>query len=178
MSVRNVILYIAVSLDGYIAKENGDIGWLSTVVNPPEDYDYEDFIKTTDTVIMRRNTYDKVLSMGIDFPYSSKKCYVLSHQKKDKDEKVEFFHGDIGKLIVKIRKTKGSDIYCSGGADLISELMKQYLINKYIISVLPVLMGNGISLFKPGRLEQKLKFLRSIDFPTGLVQLWYNNITS
>jgi dihydrofolate reductase len=178
MTERKVILYIAASLDSYIAKEDGDISFLSTVESPGEDYGYHDFIKTVDTVIMGRKTYDKVLSFGIEFPHKDRKCYVLSHSKKGKDKHVEFFEGNIAELISKIRKTEGRDIFCDGGAEVIFELMKQNLIDRYVISVIPVLLGSGISLFKSGRPEQKLKLTRSVAFPSGLVQLWYERESS
>ena len=73
MSDRKVILYIAMSLDGYIAKENGDISWLSVVEKQGEDYWYSKFINTIDTVVMGRKTYEKILSFGIEFPHKDKK---------------------------------------------------------------------------------------------------------
>jgi dihydrofolate reductase len=173
MTNRQVILYIAMSLDGYIAKENSDISFLSVVDSPPEDYGYSDFIKTVDTVIMGRKTYDKVLTFGIDFPHRGRKCYVLSRSKKGQDENVEFYNGDIGELIANIRETNGLNIFIDGGAELVFELMKQNLIDRYILSVIPIFIGGGISLFKPGRMEQNLRLIRSVTFPTGLVQLWY-----
>jgi len=75
---RKVILYIAVSLDGYIAKPNDDLGFLSIVEQEGQDYGYADFIKTADTVIVGRKTYDKVMSMGFDFPYAYKDVYIIT----------------------------------------------------------------------------------------------------
>jgi dihydrofolate reductase len=172
---REVILYIAMSLDGYIAKDEDNIDFLSIVESKGEDYGYASFQKEVDTIIWGRKTYDKILSFGIEFPYKDKKCYVLSRSRKGKDENVEFFGGDIKELISKIRSTEGKHIYCDGGGEVVFELLKNNLINKMIISVIPHLVGNGIRLFKDGRPEQKLKFLKSISFPTGLLQLWYEN---
>ena len=171
---RQVILYIAISLDGYIAKDNDDISFLSVVQTHGEDYGYSDFIKTVDTVIMGRKTYDKVLSFGMEFLHSDKKYYVLSRQKKGTDKNTEFYNGDIGQLITTIRKTTGKNIFIDGGAEIVFELMKQNLIDKFIISVIPHLIGGGVTLFKSGRPEQNLKLIRSMTFPSGLVQLWYD----
>ena len=173
MADRQVILYIAMSLDGYIAATNDDISWLSVVDNPPEDYGYSDFIKTVDTVLMGRKTYSKVLSLTGGFPHKNKKCYVLSKSKTGTDENVEFYNGDIGSLIQKIRTKEGSTIFCDDGAEIVFELMKQNLIDKYIISIIPIFVGEGIALFKQGRSMQHLKLIKSLTFPTGLVQLWY-----
>ena len=171
--MRKVILYIATTLDGYIAKDNDDISFLSVVQSQGEDYGYSEFIKTVDTVIIGRKTYDKILTFGGDFPHRDRKCYVLSQQKKGKDKNAEFYNGDIGQLIATIRKTDGKNIFIDGGAEIVFELMKQNLIDKFIISVVPHLLGGGVTLFKSGRPEQKLKLIRSMTFPSGLVQVWY-----
>lgn len=170
---RKLILYIAASLDGYIAKPDGDIGWLSSVEAPPEDYGYADFVKTVDTIIIGRKTYEKVLSFGVPWPHKGRKCYVISGTKTGKDENVEFFNGDIADLVAVIRRTQGLNIYCDGGAEVVNELVQRDLIDRYVISIIPVLLGDGIALFKPGRPEQKLALVHSTAFPSGLVQLHY-----
>lgn len=173
-TTRKVILYIAMTLDGCIAKDNDDISFLSVVESPGEDYGYSDFVKTVDTVIMGHRTYDKVLTFGGEFPHRDKKCYVISRTKNGKDENVEFYNGDIGQLITTIRKTDGKNIFIDGGAQTVFELMKLNLIDRFIISVIPHLLGGGVTLFKPGRPEQNLKLIRNVTFPSGLVQLWYD----
>lgn len=170
---RQAILYIASTLDGYIATENDDISFLSIVETPGEDYGYADFIKTIDTVIMGRKTYDKVLTFGGDFPHRDKKCYVISRTKKGSDKNVEFYNGDLKKLIDDIRKKEGKNIFIDGGAELVFELMKENLIDKFIISIIPYLLGRGKQLFKPGRPSQNIKLIGSKTFPSGLVQLEY-----
>ncbi|WP_224997316.1 dihydrofolate reductase family protein [Cesiribacter sp. SM1] len=172
---RQVILYIAMSLDGYIAKEDDNLDFLSVVEKEGEDYGYTAFQQEVDTLIWGRRTYDKVLSFGIDFPHKDKKCYVLSGSKTGSDENVEFFGGDVRELIAQIRSQEGKHIYCDGGAGVVYELLKYGLIDRMIISVIPHLLGSGIRLFKDGRPEQHLKFRSSTTFPTGLVQLWYDN---
>lgn len=170
---RQVILYIAMSLDGYIAKEDDNLDFLSVVEKEGEDYGYAAFQHEVDTLIWGRKTYDKVLTFGIDFPHKDKKCYVLSRSKTGSDENVEFFSGDIGELIDRIRSEEGKHIYCDGGAEVVYELLKNRLIDKLIISVIPYLLGSGIRLFKDGRPEEQLQLIRSVTYPTGLVQLWF-----
>jgi dihydrofolate reductase len=170
---RHVVLYIAMTLDGFIATENGDISFLSVVQRPGEDYGYGDFIKTVDTIIIGRKTYDKVLTFAGEFPYGERKCYVLSHHETGKNKNVEFYNGDIGRLITNIRGTTGKNIFIDGGAEIVFEMMKQNLIDRFIVSIIPHLLGSGIALFKPGRPEQKLKLIRAVTFPSGLTQLWY-----
>jgi dihydrofolate reductase len=161
------------SLDGYIAKADDNLDFLSVVEKEGEDYGYVAFQQEVDTLIWGRKTYDKVLSFGMDFPHKDKKCYVLSRSKTGSDENVEFFGGDIGELIARIRSEEGKHIYCDGGAEVVYELLKNRLIDKLIISVIPYLLGSGIRLFKDGRPEQQLQLIRSTTFPTGLVQLWF-----
>jgi len=172
--MRKVVLYIAMTLDGCIAKDNDDISFLSVVEDKGEDYGYSDFIKTVDTVIMGHRTYDKVLTFDSEFPHSDKKCYVMSRTKNGKDNNVEFYNGDIGQLIENIRKKEGKNIFIDGGAQIVFELMKLNLIDRFIISVIPHLLGGGLTLFKSGRPEQNLKLIRCMTFPSGLVQLWYD----
>ena len=104
---RKVVLYIAQSLDGFIATEDHDISWLSIVEQEGEDYGYEAFVDTVDTVFMGRRTYEKVLSFGVEFPHKGRKCYVLSASRKGSDENVTFFRGDLKALVEDIKKKEG-----------------------------------------------------------------------
>jgi dihydrofolate reductase len=173
MNKRNLVLYIAMSLDGYIAGPDDDISWLSAVESPGEDYGYAEFTKTVDTVIMGRKTYDKVLSFGIPFPHADKDCYVISRSRTGRDENVKFYNGAVEDLIAEIRKKDGKDIYCDGGAELVFELMKKNLIDRYIISIIPVFVGSGTRLFKDGRAMKNLSLADTKTYPFGLVQLHY-----
>lgn len=170
---REVILYIAMSVDGFIAGENDDLTFLSAAEYPGEDYGYEDFNKKVDTVIWGRKTYDKVLTFGMDFPHKDKKVYVLSGSRTGSDENVEYFSGDIQLLIDKLRAEAGKHIYIDGGAGLVFELMKKSLIDRIILSVVPALVGSGVRLFKEGTGFSKLKLVKSLTFPSGVVQLHY-----
>lgn len=160
------------SLDGYIAKEDDTIDFLSLVETPGEDFGYADFLKNVDTVIWGRRTYDKVMSFGIDFPHKDKNVYVLSKTRSGRDDHVAYF-SDVKKLMEQLQNEPGKDIYCDGGGEAVYELLKYSLIDRLIVSVIPHLLGNGIRLFKDGRPEQKLKFKRIVSYPSGLVQLWY-----
>lgn len=176
MSERKVILYIAMSLDGYIARENNDIDWLSLVEDSPEDYGYCEFVKGVDTVIMGRKTYDKVLSFGIEFPHKDRKCYVVSKSKTGFDENVEYYNGSLEELIKILKSKEGKHIFIDGGAELVNELLKLNSIDEFIISVIPIFLGNGIRLFKAGRPEQILRLKASSSFEKGLVQLHYEKL--
>lgn len=170
---RKVILYIATSLDGYIAKPNDDIGFLSIVEQEGQDYGYGNFIKSIDTVIVGRKTYDKILSMGYDFPHADKDAYIITRISKPSIGSVKFYTGNLKELVDKLKTKKGKNIYCDGGAEIANELMKENLIDEFIISVLPILVGDGTKLFKDGRPEQKLELISTQQFEKGLVQLHY-----
>ena len=173
---RKVVLYIAESLDGFIAKEDNDISWLSIVEKTNEDYGYNDFVNTIDTVIMGRKTYEKVLSFGIEFPHKYKKCYVLSRTLEGTNENVQFYDGNINGLIKILKSESGKSIFVDGGAEVIREFRNKNLIDEYIISIIPVLLGKGIRLFKDADMENKLKLIESKVFDSGLVQLRYERL--
>lgn len=178
MPNRKIIIYVAMSLDGYIAGENDNLDFLSAVEQPGEDYGYSEFLKTVDTVIMGRKTYDKVMSLGIPFPHKEKKCYVLSKTRTGNDDNVEYYSGDIARLIEQLRQSDSevSNIFVDGGAEIDCELMRLDLIDRWIISIIPCFLGSGVRLFKAGIPEQKLGLINSITYSSGLVQLWYDKI--
>jgi len=170
---KKLILYIAMSLDGYIAKPDGDISFLSLVEKEGEDYGYSKFIETIDTVILGRKTYDTILSMGIDFPYGDRKVYVLTLTPKPDSGNIQFYSGRLPDLISSLKDQEGKHIYCDGGAETVHHLLQDDLIDEMTISIIPVLLGDGIRLFKGGLQEQKLQLINAQSFEKGLVQLRY-----
>lgn len=173
MESRRVILYIAMSLDGYIATPTGSLDWLSLVEVPGQDYGYEDFVQQVDTVIMGRKTYEKVLSFGIEFPHKGRMCYVISSSQSGSDENVTYYGGDLSELIAQIRMQPGKNIFIDGGAQVVNSLMRSDLIDDYILSVIPVFLGSGIRLFKEDRPEMSLSLLSVTNYESGLVQMHY-----
>ena len=161
------------SLDGYIAKDDGNIDFLSIVDTAGEDYGYADFIENVDTVIWGRKTFDKVLSFGDGVPYKDKKVFVISKSRTGKESHAEYCSDIVG-LINMLKSQPGKDIYCDGGGEVVYEVLNNKLVDRIIVSVIPHLVGSGIRLFKEGGIEQDLRFKRSITYPSGLVQLWYD----
>lgn len=170
---RKVILYIATSLDGYIASPDDNLDFLSVVEQEGEDYGYAQFIESVDTVIVGRKTYDKVLSMGFDFPHSDKESYIITRTPKPAIGKIQFYTEDVKTLILKLKEQEGKNIFVDGGAEVVNLLLKDNLIDVFCISIIPVLLGDGIRLFQDNRPELPLKFVRSETFKSGLVQVWY-----
>ncbi|NJM93994.1 MAG: dihydrofolate reductase [Cytophagales bacterium] len=170
---RPLTLYIAMSLDGYIAGPEESLDFLSKVEVPGEDYGYADFGRTVDTVIWGRRTFDKVLSFGIGLPHTDKKVYVISRSRSGQDGHATY-HPDVVQLVQQLKSQQGSGIYCDGGAEVVFELLKHRLIDRLIISIIPHLLGGGTRLFKPELPDQDLALQRSVTYPSGLVQLCYD----
>ncbi|MDO8930161.1 MAG: dihydrofolate reductase family protein [Bacteroidota bacterium] len=170
---RKLILYIAMSLDGYIAKQDDDISFLTAVEQEGEDYGYSKFIETIDAVILGRKTYDKILAMGIDWPYGDRKVYVLTRTPKPDSGNIQFYSGSLSDLISTLKNQEGKHIYCDGGAETVHQLLQLDLIDELTISIIPILLGDGIRLFKGGLQEQKLQLINAQSFEKGLMQLRY-----
>jgi len=170
---RKVILYIAMSLDGFIAKSDGDISFLSLVEKEGEDYGYFDFLDTVDTVILGRKTYDKVLSMVDELAYGERDVYVLTRTPRPDSGRIKFYSGDLAELIENLQKQSGKNIFCDGGAETVSQFQQNNLFDELIISIIPILLGDGIKLFGKSLQEQRLQLVSSKSFDKGLVQLHY-----
>lgn len=168
-----IILYIATSLDGYIAKEDGSVEWLSSF---DEDYGYEEFISSIDTIIMGSKTYQQVLTFG-EWPYMGLKTFVFTNQKLINDNKVEFISGSIAKAITRIKKQSTKNIWLVGGGNLITEFVKLQLIDKYQIFIMPLFLGAGIPILQKSVEMNPLKFTKSKSYKSGVVELQFNRKT-
>ena len=173
--MRKISLFIAMSLDGYIAKRNDDLSFLKLVEKEGEDYGYKEFTSKIDTIIIGRKTYEYVLKEIGPSHYDNGKrdIYVITRTDRPKVGRTTFYSGNIAELVKRLKSEKGKNIYCDGGAEVINELLKQNLIDEFIISVIPVLLGKGTRLFKDERPEQTLEFIKAKTFETGLTQLYY-----
>ncbi|MGD0816950.1 MAG: dihydrofolate reductase family protein [Methanomassiliicoccales archaeon] len=163
---RKVVLFIASSLDGFIAGKDGDIGWLFT----DQDYGYSDFLAGIDSVIMGRRTYDQLLGMG-DFPYRGKECYVFSRSVMGGDDNVEFVNKPVNEFVEELKASEGNDIWLVGGSELIWHFLKAGLIDEFVISVHPFILGDGIPLFRPDVQTHRLRHIKTQVYSSGLVQM-------
>jgi dihydrofolate reductase len=165
---RKVVLFIACSLDGYIAGIDDDISWLFS----DADYGYNKFLASVDTILMGRRTYDQVLRMG-PFPYSDKDCYVFSRSLMGGDENVEFVDRPVKGFVQNIREHDGSDIWLVGGSELIDAFMNDRLVDEFVVSIHPVVLGEGIPMFRSGLPRQELELKGNDTFSSGLIQVHY-----
>ena len=173
--MRNIVLYIATSLDGYIARKNGALDWLP---QPAEgDFGYGDFYKTIDTVVMGRTTYEQViseLSVGV-WVYEGKACYVATTKDIKSSKDVTFVSKDVTSFINDLKKQPGKDIWLVGGSKLIETFVQKNLIDKYIVTVIPTILGKGIPLFRGVHDDLELKLVGTKTYG-DVVELRYTKI--
>lgn len=164
-----VSLFIASSLDGYIARKTGEIDWLFT----DADYGYTEFFAGIDTVIMGRKTYQQILEFG-NYPYPEKQSFVLSNTLDgQKDDNVEFIGRNAKDLIKRLRESH--KIWLVGGGGAISYFLKHHWIDELILSVHPIILGEGIPLIiRDSNLETQLELREAKTYDSGLLQISYN----
>lgn len=173
--MRKLSLFIATSLDGYIAKPNDDLSFLKLVEKEGEDYGYVEFTANIDTIIIGRKTYDYVLKEigSAHYDNGQRDVYVITRTERPRVGRTTFYSGNLTELALRLKSENGKNIYCDGGAEIVNELLKYNLIDEFIISIIPILVGNGTRLFKDGRPEQKLELVSVKSFDKGLTQLHY-----
>ena len=165
MSQRKIILYIATSLDGFIARENGELDWLpgSSGEEDPEanDCGYGEFIESVDTVLMGNKTYQQILSFDVEYPYKDKANFVFSKTPTTQDQYAQFIHEDVESFISKLKSAPGKDIWLVGGGQLASLCIKNNLVDEVILFVIPIMIGKGIRLFQNTNKDVPLKLIES-----------------
>jgi dihydrofolate reductase len=143
-------VFIATSLDGYIARPDGSIDWLTERAEQAGDTGYEEFMASVDTVVLGRNTYEKALTFGF-WPYEGKQVEVLSTTlDPDADERI-IVHRTLEALIETLNDRGAKRVYTDGGR-VIQTFLRAGLLNELTITTAPVLIGAGIRLF--GELDQ------------------------
>ncbi len=171
MALPKISVFIATSLDGFIARSDGSINWLSMVESPGEDYGYGEFFASVDTLVLGRKTYETALSFP-DWPYAGKRVVVITHQSFESRHGEDFFSGSPAELVIKLEAEGAKHLYVDGGAT-IRRFLAENLVDEMTLSVIPVLLGEGISLFGAKVPETQLVLQSSRSYPKGLVQLRY-----
>ena len=168
-------LYIATSLDGFIARENGSIDWLTEYENNPEtDYGYSKFYSSIGTVLMGRKTYEQVLGFG-NWPYKEKNSYVFTRWKENlhREGNVEFVSEDIREFVSQLKESTEEDIWLVGGSQLIKAFLEKNLVQDLIVFIVPIILGSGIPLFDHIGREVRLKIEKIEKYENGLVKMEY-----
>jgi dihydrofolate reductase len=171
---RKIIVYIATSADGYIARPDGDVGWLNRP-RPKENYGMGEFFKTIDTILWGRKTYDKGIEMGMKAAgYGAGiRNYVFSRTPQESRGAFEFVNEPVKPFAQRLRVQPGKDIWMMGGGGIIASFLDEGEIDEFSIHVIPILIGEGIPLIQPSHREVRLKLLSSKVFPDGVVHLNY-----
>jgi dihydrofolate reductase len=169
--MREIVYFVATSLDGYIARKDGGIDWLFT----DGDYGYKDFYDSVDLLLVGRKTFELALSFP-DYPYAGKRCVVFSRSWEKlemPDTNVELSKVEPAEAARRYKAEKGGRIWCVGGGRLASALLSAGLIDEVVLSVHPAALGDGIPLFERREAFTPFRLVKSEPFPSGLVQLTY-----
>ena len=169
-------VYIAQSLDGFIAKSDGSLDWLDHDSNG-EDYGYKEFMKNIDVLLMGANTF-RIIREFNEWYYDEKRVLILSKKLTKQDiperlqNKVEISNLSPNEILFELKKNETKGIYVDGGK-LIQSFLKEGLIDELIITQIPIMLGSGISLFGNLNKEIRLELNKAKTFKSGLVQLNY-----
>ena len=175
MKTKNIV-FIAQSLDGYIADKNGGLDWLETIPNPEQkDMGYLSFMKRIDAIVMGRNTFETVCGFGIDWPYS-KPVFVLSNTLRtlpgELKGKLELIKGSVSSVLEGIGNKGYTRLYIDGGA-AIHSFLKEDLIDELIITTIPIILGGGVPLFRDLPKSLEFKHVKSDLYLNEIVQNYY-----
>lgn len=167
--MTKIILYIATSLDGFIARKNGSVDWLTKYENSGEDYGYKKFLESIGTVILGNTTYKEFKA-----PYEDKKCFVFSRTNTGQESNIVYVNDNVKEFIEGL--PDDGNIWLVGGANITKEFLANDLIDEFIITVIPIVLGEGISLFEEGCGEHKLKLQNITSYDSGVVQVCYQSV--
>lgn len=173
--MRKVSLFIAMSLDGFIADSNGNVDWLKGHGDDNNDIDtYSEFVKDIDTIIMGWNTYHQIVTdlSPNKWVYEDLTTFVITHKEHISSEKIRFVSTNPVNLIEKLKIENGKGIWICGGANIVQQLVNKDLIDCYYITVIPTLLGSGIRLFENVENQIELK-LTDTQAYNGMVELIY-----
>ena len=178
--MSKVSVYIATSLDGFIARKDGDIEWLHNSghgeADKGEDFGYADFMGTVDALVMGRHSYEKVLSFGGDWPYGKTPVFVLTSKGVAIPDEISHTVSELSgspREIVDELEAKGfNHLYLDGGKT-IQRFLESGLVDQLIITRIPVLLGEGIPLFGSLSKDVLLKHIETSGWPNGFVQSRY-----
>lgn len=173
--MRKVVLYICMSLDGYIADKSGSVDWIS---GDGSDNDnpgsYGEFFETIDTIIMGYKTYYQIVTQLSPeaWPYRGKKSFIITNHKGDSTEEICFTNKELPGLIDELKNCEGKNIWICGGANIANQLMEADLIDRYYITMIPIILGAGLPLFAEHERKQDLKLVSVCSY-NGMTDLVY-----
>lgn len=168
-----VSVFVGVSVDGFLARPNGDLDWLPEGGGEPHGYD--EFIASVDALVIGRNTFEKVLTFEA-WPYGDKRVVVLSHRPIDSSAAgggvVEQMAGPPAEIVSRLAASGAEHLYVDGGIT-IQEFLRAGLVQRLVITRVPVLIGEGVPLFGALPRDVRLRHVATRHYPSGLVQSEY-----
>ncbi len=164
-------VFIAKTLDGYIARPDGRLDWLSPFEQSGEDHGYKTFFESIDAIVVGRKTYDVVLGFP-EWPYAGKRCIVLTSRPPAPRHGEAFFAGDPAELVDRLSAEGVKRAYVDGGV-VIQQFLAAGLVSDMTITVIPVLLGEGIPMFGRTGRDVRLELVGTRAFKSGMVQLAY-----
>lgn len=164
-------VFIATSVDGFIADADGGLDWLDAATDPDEDYGYEEFLAGVDGLGMGRNTYEYIEHLD-PLPFGGRPLYVFTHGRQDPREGVTFWSRSPAEAVQEWSGLGLGHVYVDGGA-LISSFLAAGLIDDLTVTVVPVLLGSGSPLFHPRSVGAGLRLQGVRSWPSGVVSLRY-----
>jgi len=171
---RKVIVHIATSADGYIARPDGDLEWLTSRPAPAGFYGMNAFTRSIDTKVLGRKTYEVSLRMGAKFDSKNLNIVYSRHAPPPgAPSGVEFVSGAIGPFVSRLRAQPGKDIWLMGGGEIIASFLDEQAIDEFVISVAPVFIGEGIPLIARRHRHVPLELISVERFEDGMVQSRY-----
>ena len=175
MPKRKIIVNIATSADGYIARTDGSLDWLTRRPAPKGFYGLPKFSRSIDAKILGRKTFDLSVKMGANFS-ADDVHYVFSRRPSPASVPagVQFVTDSIRSFAERLRKQTGKNIWMMGGGEIIGSFLDEDAIDEFIINVVPMFTGEGIPLIAPRHREVPLRLLSLHQFPDGVVQLQYD----
>jgi dihydrofolate reductase len=172
--VANVQLYIAQSLDGFIADKDGGVEWLERFNAAEEDYGYEEFMSNVGGVVMGASTYEQAMSWDIPWPYHAMPSWVVTHRRLPTPQgaDVRFAEGPVRLIMSDIEEAVDGNVWLVGGANLVRQFLEARLVDELMLFVVPVMLGEGIPLFQQAA-PTEASLVGAREFKTGLVELRY-----
>ena len=172
---RKIIVHIATSADGYIARPDGNLDWLTRRPAPKGFYGMPKFMRTVDAKLLGRKTFDLSVKMGAQFS-ADNRHYVFSRQRPPASVPagVEFVSQSIGAFAKRLRGEAGKNIWMMGGGEIIASCLDEDVIDEFIVTVVPVFIGEGIPLIAPRHRDVPLKLRSVTPFPDDVVQIHYD----
>ncbi len=177
--MKKIKLYIAASLDSYIARPDGNLDWLLKYPTPEGSaYGYHEFYDSIDTIIMGNSTYQEILGMSTDWPYKDSMTYVLTRCKDNlpRKENICCITGDIIATIRQLLQQEGKDIWLMGGGQAITLLLNNEMVDEMQICYIPVILGEGIPLFPNKPKETEWTLTDSAAYDTGILKVTYRKV--